>query len=901
MNWITHHPKTVLAVTLILTLGGVLLVPGLTINNSVMVFFPDDHPSNLKLEELDEIYGNQILMAISLTSSESGILTPEIIEHVARLADQIETYDFVEDVKALTNTEYPVGTPEGMEVGPLIGEDFGGSAEEIAEIRRRLTDWSAMYRQMLYNDDFTATQLILSIDYDHQARDLDELYARVVKLIDEEGLDQVEYRLAGHPVITQRAKAYMYRDLTALIPVVILVILTVLLLAFRRPQATLLPVITVSIATLWTVGVMAAAGVEFTIISTCLPVLLIAVGSAYGIHVLNHYYDEAQEAEPGLSHADLVARSVRRVAKPVLMAGGTTMAGFLSIVTSRIVPLREFALFSTLGTFFSLLLSLTFIPAAVSLRPPREVPVPRRPPAAAEKRERFSLKLYSYLRTRRRALLAVGLALLVLSVYGVTRIRIESSMIDYFPAGSTMRRQNDYVSRAFGGTNIFSLVVRGEEPGDLTDPAALKAMDDLKTYLMENHPRIGKVISYTDFIRRMNMIMNYPPAESPSEADVVGPAAYSSSVDDGEEFASFFDAAEPAEDLPVASFFDEKPGDGTAGEVVSSIDPVERYRYDDYDRDMKYRDFLELISEAALASDSAELSAQELVDLIRREFNYRGAAYDEIPRDPDRYPVETREELANLISQYLLLYSGSLDEYADDALEPSEARMTIQMTDNATGPVARVIEDAMSFADRNFPDGYRLEAGGTAEMELALTRMMTGSQIISLAAALVIVFVIIAFAFRSPLAGLIGCVPLSFAILINFGIMGLAGINLDIVTSLIASIAIGIGVDYTIHLLTNYHEERLKSDDLQLVTRNSLRLSGRAIMINALAVGLGFAVLLFSGFVVLRYIGLLVAIIMGTSSLAALVLLPIILNTFRPGFISREPGAREKIVHQRQE
>ncbi|WP_319416765.1 efflux RND transporter permease subunit [Marispirochaeta aestuarii] len=896
MSWITKHPKFVLAMTLIITIITGLLIPGIVINNSVRVFFPDDHPSNVKLEHLDETYGNQILMVVSLTDEEKGILTPALINHVSELVKEIETYDFVEDVKALTNTDYPVGTEEGMEVGPLIPRDFSGSGEEIEEIRRRLMDWPRMYRKMVYSDDLKATQLIISIDYDHEARDLDILYSKVVSLIREKGLSGVEYRMAGHPVITQRARAYMYHDLSILIPVVLAVILVILFLAFKRPRATLLPVITVAIATVWTFGVMALAGIEFTIITTCLPVLLIAVGSAYGIHVLNHYYDELSETDSGLEHTELVARSVRRVSKPVLMAGLTTIAGFMSIVTSRIVPLRMFAVFSSLGTLFSLILAMTFIPAILCLKPPKDHAKMRDSGHAAEMRERFYIKIFSYLRSRKPALLLGTVIIIAFSIYGLTQIDIESSMLDYFPKQSTMRQHNDYIAKTFSGTNIFSLVIKGEKSGDLARPEILKVMDDLKTYLIEHHEKIGKIISYSDFIRRMNMIMNYPPAEDPADGDVVTPAESSFSSDDDVEFASFFDDAEPEEDASFSSFFDEEDsGKGAAGEVVSTIAQKKEspFPYEQYAKEMTYRDFLELISEAALEKSGTELTGGELVTLIQRRFNYRGAAFDEIPCDPGRYPVETREDLADLISQYLLLYSGSLDEFADDALEPTEACMTIQMTNNATGPVAEVIKDARAFAERNFPDGYVLKAGGTAEMELALTRMVTSSQIVSLVVALVIVFIIIALAFRSILAGLIGCVPLSMAILINFGIMGLTGINLDIVTSLIASIAIGIGVDYTIHFMTNYHEERLKSGDLQQVTRNSLKLSGRAILINALAVGLGFAVLLFSGFVVLRYIGLLVAIIMGTSSLAALVLLPIILNTFRPSFMTRKSGGKQ--------
>ena len=119
-------------------------------------------------------------------------------------------------------------------------------------------------------------------------------------------------------------------------------------------------------------------------------------------------------------------------------------------------------------------------------------------------------------------------------------------------------------------------------------------------------------------------------------------------------------------------------------------------------------------------------------------------------------------------------------------------------------------------------------------------------------------------------------------------VMGFAGINLDLVTSIIASVAVGVGIDYTIHFLTTYKEERAKTDNLEIVTRETFRKSGHGIVTNALAVGLGFLVLCFSKFVVLRYIGVLVAIVMFTSSYLAMTIIPGILNVFEPKFISKK-------------
>ena len=155
----------------------------------------------------------------------------------------------------------------------------------------------------------------------------------------------------------------------------------------------------------------------------------------------------------------------------------------------------------------------------------------------------------------------------------------------------------------------------------------------------------------------------------------------------------------------------------------------------------------------------------------------------------------------------------------------------------------------------------------------------------SLALSLFSVFLIIAISFRSCWAGLLGAIPLAFSILLNYMTMGFCEINLDFITSIIASVAVGVGIDYTIHFMTTYREERAKTDNVVEVLKETFRKSGRGILTNALAVGLGFLVLTLSKFIVLRYIGILVAIVMFTSSFLAMTIIPGILNLTDPKFM----------------
>jgi len=798
---------------------------------------------------------------------------------------------FVDGVTSLVTTDFPDGSADGMIVEPLVGEDFTGTPEELIELKANLQDWSEMFESSLYSKDFKATQILVTIDREVTHDEVSVLYSDVMNIVSE--YDFLDIRVAGDPVLTEKAEVFMHSDLASLIPMVILVLLLCLYFSFHRLSGTLLPMITVVITTIWTVALMAIFGISFTVVSTCLPVLLIAIGSAYGIHVMNHYYTDmrnTKEVPDKAKHKEMVADSVKMVLKPVMLAGFTTIVGFSSIITSPINPLKTFGLFSSIGVLIALILSITFIPALIILSykgvgNTKAGGLDERKKRRQEKSLERMNAVYNRISRHTVGILVATVLIVIASAYGLSQMNIESALIEYFPKESSIRVDSDYISDTFAGTNTFNVVLRGDNAGDVIDPQVLKEMDNLKEYLLAENPEIGKIMSYSDFIKRMNQIMNFPAEDVVDEYDSYGDDSFGDSGDDS--FGSFFggDMADDTEsDDSFGSFFGDDEEEDTDMVMAESVS----FEPSSLSEQVTWQKLIEITRDVINEKGAEGLTVETLTKEIEREFNYRGRAYYEIPSDPAKYPASSKEELKNLISQYLLLYSGSLDKFSDDILEPVEVRMLIQIKNYDTAVVSEIIDDIDRYAENHFPENITVEKTGLAEMTKALTDMITGSQIKSLLSALIAVFLIVAIAYKSPVAGIFGIIPLFLSILINFGIMGLTGIKLDMVTSLIASIAIGVGVDYTIHFLGRYKIERQKTDDLNEVTRNTVLSTGKAIITNAVSVGLGFAVLLFSQFIVLRYIGVLVAVIMLTSSVAALTVLPALLNLFKPKFISRD-------------
>jgi len=130
---------------------------------------------------------------------------------------------------------------------------------------------------------------------------------------------------------------------------------------------------------------------------------------------------------------------------------------------------------------------------------------------------------------------------------------------------------------------------------------------------------------------------------------------------------------------------------------------------------------------------------------------------------------------------------------------------------------------------------------------------------------------------RSISKGVYATIPIIATIIILFGFMGVTGIPLDIATVLVGSIALGIGIDYSIHVITGFNKHLISHGDAEKAIEETILLSGKAVIINVISVSAGFLVLLFSQIVPLQNFGLLVAISMFGSGFGALTLLPVIL------------------------
>lgn len=901
MRKILKHNKLIVIIISLITLFFLFQLPKIEINNDIKVFLPDDHPTKMSNNQLDEIFGESDSIVTAVKFKTGEIFSASNLEKISKLSTELENISSVDEVTSLTNVDYIEGSSEGMIVEELV-EELPKNNKESREIKNKILNWD-FYEGNLYSDDFKSTQILISVKEGLTNQEKENTYYQIKEVTDSYKNSNTEIYIAGATAVNVLMGHSMIEDVKYLIPFIIGVLILILYLFFKRRLAVVLILMTVLVSSIWSIGLMAYLGINLTLVSTVIPVLLIAVGSAYGIHILSHYYDYINEYQGEISVAkqkELVVKTVDKMGKAVFLAALTTVAGFGSLASSEIVPIKSFGIFTAFGIAAAFIVALFLIPALLILIADLKNNVKAENIETAEFKNILE-KMHSFYSKRRISIIIIAILILSASFMGFEDIVVDTPLIEMFKEDTEIRQADDFINDNFAGTNIMRVMIEGEEMGDLNHPDILTKMDGLQKHLVSHFDEVGKASSISDYIKRMNQVMNYPEEDtaetSANEQEITNGFETSSSFyeadseestssfyeeEQKETSSSFYNETEEKSETNGSSFYQEENKNESDSESEREL-----LKGPDKEKNISEYEFIQLLNAALTRAEKENINAKELVKLLEEEMNYQAAAYYEIPADLEKYGAASKQNLQNLISQYLLLYSGSVDDLINDQLEPDKAQMLLQLN-NPSNLVAQKVRKEIYDYSNNFPEKYNLTVTGNATMALEANNLIVNSQTKSIMISFIIVFLIVAISFRSVIAGLYGIIPLAFSLIINFGLMGHLGIRLDVGTAMVASIAIGIGVDYTIHFLHSYHAERLKENDLYLVTQRTLTTTGKAIIFNAISVAAGFLVLLFSNFYPLIYLGFLIAVTMFTSSLASLTILPLLLNLFKPKFISKE-------------
>ncbi len=882
-RWALLHRFRVLAAAALLVL---LAAPGalrLTLRTDGRALVSTSAPEVQFDQKVRDEFGVEDPIAIVVRSAHpDGIYNPHTLTLIRDLTGEVSKLDGLSpaSVSSIATERSDRVVPGTLEFTRFL-EPVPSTPEEIATFRGDI-DAVRLFSGTLISSDTKAATILVSIP---EGRDRIELYRTLRALIAARGALPEDIHVLGAPVAEALLGHHILDDLgvpaaltgahlerspgvssgpealrgivarrLGLVPAALLITSLVLLVAFRSLTATALALLKLGASLLLVFGLMGWLGVPIYLTTAVMPVMLVATGISDEIHIFTRYARELRERpERGASAA--LSITLDELWEPVAKTSLTTAVGFLSFAISPLSAVRAFGIFTGIGTLFCFLWALTVTPVCVSLLDPARFT--SRAPRSGSAPARW-VRLGALVTLRPRAILAVAALALVASGIGATRITVQDSWLDGFSPESEMFRATRGFNEQFLGAHMLLVRVSAAAP-PLAGSIVESNVDHHELWL----PATAGLDATALDGRRVTLRRANKTWTSSVTQAVVG---------DGRLKISFSRGASPRFALSLA------PGAQVSYEIAPQP----------------------LVSPEALE----RIAELEAFIAARHDLTVGGVLGPAGYLATTRFLVEGRRPGARSLPQRSRhaedLWSSYQQVRGPERLRQVVGKdygsglVTVFLKDANYVSTQRLMEEIRTFEHtRLSPIGLTLGFAGDVAVSQALIAGIVSTQIVSLVLSLVGVLAVTAWMGRSLSVGFASLVPCTFAVLVSFGTMGWLGTPLGVATSMFASMSVGIGIDYAIHLLDRLKLVLAAGREPNAALVEALTSTAPAIFTDAMAVSLGFGVLVLSQVPANARLGGRVFVTILGCVAATLVLLPALLSLWRPSSLMRPTHSRQ--------
>jgi predicted RND superfamily exporter protein len=925
--------KTVLVALIAVTLFFSLGLPKLYFYNKFTSWLDQDDPVSALFIELSDRFSINELIVVAL-ESEKEVFDPAVRDQITAFCEELQTFEEVFAVNSLSTMVDISRSPEGdLTVEDLLERARRFTPAEFAEY----VVSKELYRSQIVSADKKTAMISIFIRGEFDSEKV--LKEKIMPLSRKTFAAQHKLYFSGVPVNAHFLNLYAIRDVTVLSPLIFGLICLILFLSFRSLQGVLFPLLTVVLATVWTFGLIGHIGAPLTFVTAIIPVLLVALGSAYGIHIVNHYQ---QRDISGPDRKARITKATAEIFLPVILAGVTTFIGFLSFLTAGLTLISDFGLFSALGILFALIISLTLVPVLTSFFPGKG-----RGDTPHDQRNPLSSRLARFIISRAKPIFIFCTGLIILFALFIPRIDREVNFVEYFPKDSLPYLSHKLVEAKFHGD--MPVIADFRSP-NCKSPGMLRLLRKTENTFL-GYGLLSKPLSIATLLAELNFQLNERHA-LPEGQSAVGTLWF---FIEGRKELDQIIAGDEQETLVFSRFPDPrtKAQRRLQAYLEAFADQVARGAF--------VYQLGELPTEAGSRVRKLELEALsgELRDLLRGygqkephivaaadlflkgcsfwqpgeldpgiieetvdrtltgpDFDWaltqpqtamlRSTILSGLTQDPDSLPAAINGFAARVKTE-AMIDDAALEDLAETlaykireehenrwvSARISELRESTGVLDEqAHKRMATLFYDAIDQTALliNPPDGLpalgqaleaSLRISGFPALMMQLDSSLFNSQVQSIVLAYLLTLLLMVIIYRSLRLGFAATVPIVFTVAIVYGSLGLLGISLDYATMLTGAVAIGVGIDYSIHLLHGVITRTREGLSLEDALQQAISEKAPAIMTNAVSVLAGFMVLLFSSMLILRNFGATMMAAMVLAAFAAIFYLPSILITAR--------------------
>jgi predicted RND superfamily exporter protein len=512
------HPLIVLLLILLVTIAFGLQLPQIRTDTDPKNMLPATSPVRVYNDQVDarfQLHKDTIVLGV-INEGPEGIFNEGTLQKIVRISDQILQLKGVvaRDVTGLTTVDHISADGNDLKIRVLM-RTAPTTPEGIAELKQKLFA-VPLYQDRLISRDGTTTAIYIPLQNGTNA---EAIANQIRAIIAKEAGGPARFYLTGDPIVRDTFGTEMFKQMAIFSPLAGLAMFLILFLMFRNLPLVFSIMGAALISIIWTMGLHIGLSFPVHIMSSMIPVFLIALATD-SVHIFNEFYfryhDTRAKRRAILETMEAVGRPVRYTALAAAVGFGTlALAGLLALYGGKYLPLRGtivpvmvFGAFMAFGTLAIRVLSFSFIPAVLALVSEKGLEKRTATEDLMHDRVAHGLgRLGRFSVTHRVAVLVVTLLFLIAAGVGMSRIHVNNNMIDWFKPGSEIRQADRALNARLGGTAPAYLVLRLPQKDAVKQPETLRYLQALQRDL-ERLPTVGKTFSIVDYVTRINRVMH---------------------------------------------------------------------------------------------------------------------------------------------------------------------------------------------------------------------------------------------------------------------------------------------------------------------------------------------------------------------------------------------------------
>ena len=464
------------------------------------IFFDDDNPQILALESLENTYGKNENVVFLIVPDDGDATSQKALSAAIWLTKNAWKTPYSRRVDSLANFQHTTADGDELFVRNLV--DPKELAQDEARSRTRavaLSDPRIAGSILGRNGDVSVVNVTVELPEDKLLEAAAEIaeFARSLAAEAEERFPGIDLRIVGTVMINRTFVEASINSQMIFLPASLLLMALILGVLTRGWPGVAATGTIIVFSVLASLGLGAWVGLPFSPPLSPAPTIVLMIVVANCVHIL---VTLQQRLRAGDSKHDALVEAIRLNLHPVFLASLTTALGFLSMNFSEVPPYRHLGNIVAFGIAASFLLSVTFLPALLSLLPVR-APKERRLPGPTMK------SLAASVLNHRKAVIVVWLVIVPAMMLAIPRNELNDVLVHFFDKSVEFRQDTDFMDEHLSGNTLLEYSLRASSEGGVTDPRFLAEISKFAGWYREQ-PRVRHVSVITDTFRQLNKSMH---------------------------------------------------------------------------------------------------------------------------------------------------------------------------------------------------------------------------------------------------------------------------------------------------------------------------------------------------------------------------------------------------------